>query len=199
MIEQVELDEMLALEEEAFKKFEGVEKDALRTYTGNAFRRWNQYLRTGDTKDLYRDDLSRIQQAQQALSKSAFTKGMVLRRGTDLGDLAGLIGGDFKANKDMLEQLSVAELNKRYSGLVGEYKGFTSTSSLWDRGFSDDVEVVFYAPKGTQGSSIMGISKFGTGEGETLLNAGTRVKVLRIEDSDGHKTSKIRMFMEIIS
>lgn len=198
MIEQVELDEMLALEEEAFKKFEGVEKDALRAYTGNAFRRWNWYLRTGDTKDLYSDDLSRIQQAQQALSKSAFTKGMVLRRGTDLGDLAGLIGGDFNANMNMLEQLSVAELNKRYSGLVGEYKGFTSTSSLWDRGFSDDVEIVFYAPKGTQGSSIMGISKFGTDEGETLLNAGTRVKVLRIEESDRHMSSHIRMFMEII-
>ena len=69
---------------------------------------------------------------------------------------------------------------------------------MYDRGFSDDVEIIFSAPKGTAASSVMSISKFGTGEGETLLNAGTNVIIRKIEESDGHMDSRIRIFMEII-
>ena len=97
-----------------------------------------------------------------------------------------------------LRDMSISELNDMFQGSLGTYHGFTSTSSLWDRGFSGNVEVVFYAPQGTAASSIMKISQFGTSEGETLLNAGTTVRVLRIEESDGHKGSDIRVFMEII-
>ena len=58
--------------------------------------------------------------------------------------------------------------------------------------------MIFYAPKGTAASSIMRISKHGTSEGETLLNAGTRVKVHKIEVGDGNMSSKIRIFCEIL-
>lgn len=44
----------------------------------------------------------------------------------------------------------------------------------------------------------MTISRYGTDEGETLLNAGTTVRVVSIEKSDGHQFSDIRMFLEII-
>ena len=89
-------------------------------------------------------------------------------------------------------------MNTMLAGTIGEMHGFTSTSSIWDRGFSGDVEVIFYAPKGTEASSIMSISRFGTGEGETLLNAGTKVRVVKIEQSDGHKGSNVRAFLEIL-
>ena len=125
-------------------------------------------------------------------------KSMVLRRGTSLGDLAGLMPGDYRDNKNILRNLTPTEMNDKLQGVVGPLYGFTSTSSLWDRGFYGDLEIIFFAPEGTQASSIMSISKYGTVEGETLLNAGTRVKVLKIEESDGHKGSRVRAFLEII-
>ena len=198
IIKQVELQDMLDIEAANFEKFTGVEKSALRTYTGSSYRRWNGYLR-GTRSDLRPGEAEQIEAAKQALSKSAFERPAVLRRGTDFGDLAGLIGAkDFDQTMWELGNMTASELNSKYAGVIGEYKGFTSTSSMWDKGFSGPVEVVFYAPEGTQASSIMGISQFGTGEGETLLNAGTRVRILRIEESDGHMNSDIRMYLEIL-
>ena len=93
----------------------------------------------------------------------------------------------------------IKELNERYGGLQGKLEGFTSTSSLYGRGFSGDVEVILYAPKGTKASSIMRISRYGTDEGETLLNAGTNVEFIKAEKSDGHKGSEIRIFLRILN
>lgn len=190
---------MLDMESQAFAKMTPEEKSALRTYTGSAYRDMNNYLRklaVGDSATTkYK---SEIDLCMQALKKSSFEDTLVLRRGTDFGDLAGLIGGDFMSTKTKLSKMSINELRDTYVGLKGKYAGFTSTSSDFEKGFSGKVEMIFYAPKGTQGSSIMGISKFGTGEGETLLNAGTQVEIVGIEDSDGHFDSSIRMFLRIL-
>ena len=190
---------MLDLESKAFDKMTPEEKSALRTYTGSAYRNMNSYLRklaVGDSATTkYK---SEIDLCMQALKKSNFEDTLVLRRGTDFGDLAGLIGGDFRSTKTKLSKMSIQELRDTYVGLKGKYAGFTSTSSDFEKGFGDEVEMIFYAPKGTQGSSIMGISEFGTGEGETLLNAGTQVEIVGIEDSDGHFGSSVRMFLRIL-
>lgn len=196
---------MLDMEEAAFEKFTSTEKDALRTYTGSAYEKMNGWLRTAASSgqkaanakygDWYADE---INWCKSALAKAALDKDLVLRRGTDLGDLAGLLDGDFFDNKRILEGMSVESLNKLFQGKIGRYAGFTSTSSSWDKGFQGDVEIVFYAPKGTQASSIMSISRFGTSEGETLLNAGTTVRINKIEESEGHRGSRIRVFMEIL-
>ncbi len=196
---------MLDLEEDFFSQLSPEERDALRTYTGSSYGAMNGWLRVA-VKDGVEAANSEwgtfleeeIKLSKQALAKGALEKDLVLRRGTDLGDLAGFMDGDFSSNKWALMDLSVDELNKKFQGVIGEYAGFTSTSSDWDKGFKDSVEIIFYAPKGTQGSSIMKISKFGTSEGEFLLNAGTRVRVNKIVESDGHKDSKIRVFMEIL-
>lgn len=137
-------------------------------------------------------------QAQKGLKKAALTQDTYLRRGTDLGDLAGFMPGDFWENKKALRDMSIKELQQKFEGTLGTYHGFTSTSSLYDRGFEGSVEIIFHAPQGTQASSIMSISNFGTGEGETLLNSGTKVLIEKIEQSDGHKDSKIRIFMRIL-
>lgn len=199
---------MLDLETRAFNSMTEEQRGGIRTYSGSAYRSMNAYLRrvgAGMTKREAKSTtgisdrlLRAITQASEGLSNSSLEKDLVLRRGTDLGDLAGFLPGDFGDNMRKLRDMSISELNDMFQGSLGTYHGFTSTSSLWDRGFSGDVEVVFYAPQGTAASSIMKISQFGTHEGETLLNAGTTVRVLRIEESDGHKGSDIRVFMEII-
>ena len=74
----------------------------------------------------------------------------------DFGDLAGLMGGDFGSNMTMLEGLwddimrgafgtkedGIAYLSNQFEGTVGTFHGFTSTSSLWNRGFSGKVEYI---------------------------------------------------------
>ena len=121
--------------------------------------------------------------AMDGLRKVATTEELYLRRGTDLGDLAGLLPGNLQSNLNKLNSMSFDELHDTMIGTVGEYAGFTSTSSIWSRGFSGSVEVVFHAPKGTAGSFVISISKFWTGEGEFLLNAGTRGKIVHLQKS----------------
>lgn len=196
---------MLEMEDSAFKRFTEAEKASLRVYTGDGYEVMNGWLRTAaregkkaaDNKygDWYTGD---IQRCQSALKKVALEKDLVLRRGTNFGDLAGFMEGDFSENMAKLKNMSTQALNDRFKNMIGTYDGFTSTSSDWDKGRRGDIEVVFYAPKGTQASSIMSISVFDADEGETLLNAGTRVRINKIEESDGHKNSILRVFMEIL-
>ena len=148
---------------------------------------------------LNRAGYNAMQQAQSGLQSMQLGKPLVLRRGTDIGELAGFMPGRFAANYNKLRDMSAEDLNALFEGSVVKYAGFTSTSSIWDRGFSGVVEMVLYAPENTLASSIMGISQFGTEEGETLLNTDTTIKILKIEDSDGHKNSRIRVFAEILT
>lgn len=201
---------MLDLEKESMKIIGEAGRNGIKRYTGSAYHEMNAYLRhlqngldeaTAIAKSgISSTDLAYVKDAISGLDNAKLTEDLVLRRGTDLGDLAGaFMSGDFKTNKSSLYGKSAEELNDMFSGAVGQLGSFTSTSSMWDRGFSGDVEVVFYAPKGTSASSIMSISKYDTGEGETLLNAGTKVRCAKVERSDGHFGSSIRVFMEILT
>lgn len=207
-VEKNTLSDMLYWEREELMKLPKDQLDALKLYTGSAYGRMNSYLRylgNGMSEEeakkksrITPTQLMAVKNARDGLNSIKITDSLYLRRGTDLGDLAGLLPGNFDDNLDKLSQMSVNELNQRFSGVVGTYSGFTSTSSLWDQGFSGDVEIIFHAPTGTPASSIMKISKYGTGEGETLLNAGTTVRIVSIEKSNGHMGSTIRAFLEII-
>lgn len=202
------VDDMLASEKISLSKITQTELNGIQRYTGSAYEYMNDYLRmigrgvshedamrmSGMDERMYKQML----QAQKGLKKAALTQDTYLRRGTDLGDLAGFMPGDFWENKKALRDMSIKELQQKFEGTLGTYHGFTSTSSLYDRGFEGSVEIIFQAPKGTQASSIMSISNFGTGEGETLLNSGTKVLIEKIEKSDGHKDSTIRIFMRIL-
>ena len=201
--------EMLAIEDQKRNLLTDEQKQGLKIYSGSSYQEMNGYLRliaAGKTKEeakresgISERQLDAITQAKQALSKMSFDEEIYLRRGTDLGDLAGLfMTGDFSNNKYELGKLSVDELNAKFQGAVGEYAGFTSTSSLYDRGFSGNVEIIFRLPKGAEAASIMRISNYGTAEGETLLQAGTRVQCTKIEKSDGHFGSNIRVFLDVL-
>lgn len=192
---------MLKKEESLFNKFTSTQRDSLKTYSGSAYQRMNGYLRkkaAGLPSDISDNLLKDIKNCQEALSKVGFDEDLVLRRGTDLGDLAGFMAGNFEDNLSKLKTMSLEELKNKFEGTVGSYAGFTSTSSLFNRGFSGSVEMILYAPKGAAGSSIMKISRYGTAEGETLLNADTKIKILNIEKSDWHMGSRLRVFAEIL-
>lgn len=197
-----DVDKMLEIEKKAFSLLSDQEKKAIRTYTGSAYVDMNEYLRdigAGKEGHITRTLKEAVDNCHNAFDKAGLEDGMVLRRGTDLGDLAGLfMKGDFERNFDYLETKTVGELNDMFQGAVGTYFGFTSTSSQWDRGFGGDVEVLIYAPPKSRALSVMNISRYGTGEGETLVGDNTRVVCEKIEQSDGHKRSKIRVYLSII-
>lgn len=200
---------MLAMEDKKQTVLTDSEREGLRIYSGSAYTEINGYLRNlaagmspeeaKRSSGISQSYIEAIENTKSALSKMKLDEGLVVRRGTDLGDLAGLfMTGDFYNNKQELKNLSAEELNAKFQGAIGQYAGFTSTSSLWERGFSGDVEVVLNLPPGTEAASIMRISRYGTSEGETLLNAGTTVKCQKIEKSDGHQGSYIRVFFDVI-
>lgn len=199
-LQQTESD-MLAMEARAFAKMTNGQSDGIVVYTGYAYEKINDYLRKraiGLSVSLDPTKKIAMKNAQAGLTNASLEKAIVVRRGTDLGDLAGFMPGNFDVNLQMLSSMSIDELNARFAGTVGKYVGFTSTSSQWDRGFDGNVEVIMTVPEGAQASSIMSVSRFGTGEGETLLNSGTMVYIDRIEKSDGHFGSDIRVFMDVI-
>lgn len=200
---------MLAMEDKKQTVLTDKEREGLRIYSGSAYAEINGYLRNlaagmspeeaKRSSEISQGYIEAIEHTKSALSKMKLDEGLVVRRGTDLGDLAGLfMTGDFYNNKQELRNLSAEELNAKFQGAIGQYAGFTSTSSLWERGFSGDVEVVLNLPPGTEAASIMRISRYGTSEGETLLNAGTMVKCQKIEKSDGHFDSNIRVFLDVL-
>lgn len=204
-----DVNDMLDIERATFKKYTQEQVNALGIYTGSSYEEMNSYLRlvgSGMSHEqavieshITERQLKAVTQCHEALTVQTLDRDMVLRRGTDVGDLAGLfMQGDFETNMASLYGKSAEELNEMFQGQVGKYLGFTSTSSQWDRGFAGNVEVVFFAPKGTPAASIMNISRFGTGEGETLLRDDITVVCDRIEESDGHKGSSIRVFLQII-
>lgn len=199
---------MLKMEKSSLGSLRDEQLKALKRYTGSSYEEMNGYLRNlgrGMTKEQAKSrsgisdsQIDSMYTAIKALDSIKTTEPLFLRRGSSLGDLAGLLPGDYSDNKSLLRSMSIEEINEMLQGAVGTYQGFTSTSSLYERGFSGELETIFYAPPGTSASSIMSISQYGTREGETLLNAGTQVRVISIEESDGHKGSRYRAYLEII-
>lgn len=200
--------EMLKMEKSSLGSLSDEQLKAIKRYTGSSYEKMNGYLRNlgrGMTKEQAKSrsgisdsQIDSMYTAIKALDSIKTTEPLFLRRGSSLGDLAGLLPGDYSDNKSLLRSMSIEEINERLQGAIGTYQGFTSTSSLYESGFSGELETIFYAPPGTSASSIMSISRYGTEEGETLLNAGTQVRVISIEKSDGHKGSRYRAYLEII-
>ena len=202
--------EMLEKEKIWLKQFSPAARRGILEYTSEEHMKMNEYLRLvskGVDKaqammyaDLTKKQLKNVEDMVNSLNSIGLDKNYVLRRGTDVGDIAGtFMEGNFVQNKRLLSSKTAEELNAMFAGATGQYNSFVSTSSIWDRGLSGDVEVIFYVPKGANGSSIMGISYYGVDEGEMLLNAGTTVKCVKIEKSDGHMNSNIRVFLEVIT
>lgn len=194
--------------------FDGWSKHALsglRSYTGAYYTDINAWLRhengfanlASAHRYNVKDALARnVSELVDQMKKEKTSEAMMLRRGTNRGELAGLfMQGDFRDNYHALREKSVEELNAAFKGMQGTYGGFTSTSSVYSRGFSDKVEVIFDAPEGTHGVSVLTQSKYKDKEGEFLLAPGTRVECTGIEHFAKNADpwdERIRVFLKII-
>lgn len=203
-------------EKAVFKAWSGSEKQAVKTYTGaEEFVRMNGYMREaakngftdveGALKASKANDktLRAVNNLYNGLSKSALPEDMVLCRGSDAGELAGLfMDGNFAANKKALEKMTAEELNQQFAGAVGRYSGFTSTGGTYGSGFQagggTNIEFYIYAPKGTQAASVSSLATYG-GVDEVIVNAGTTVKCRHIEEvvMENGNTRK-QVYLEII-
>ena len=203
-------------EKAVFKAWSGAEKQAVRTYTGaEEFVRMNGYMREAGANGF--TDIEAALKASKAndktlravnnlyngLSKSALSEDMVLCRGSDAGELAGLfMDGNFAANKKALEKMTAEELNQQFAGAVGRYSGFTSTGGTYGSGFQagggTSIEFYIYAPKGTQAASVNSLATYGSVD-EVIVNAGTTVKCRHIEEvvMENGNTRK-QVYLEII-
>lgn len=202
---------LIKSEKSVFAKFDERSIEALEEYTGGPYEKINRWLRKSKTrfdastakKEGLSDRLVKILKIlDEDMENSRTKEDMVLRRGTGYGDLVGLFmdSNDFLKDAAKLEEMTAEELNNAFKGSQGVYKGFTSTSSVYSRGFSGSVEVIIDAPEGTKGISVLTKSAFKDEEGEFLLAPGTKVECVGIEKSeDYHKDAFVKVFLRIVS
>lgn len=202
---------LIKSEKSIFAKFDDRSIEALEEYTGGPYEKINRWLRKSKTRfdasTAKREGLSDrlvkiLKILDEDMENSRTKEDMVLRRGTDYGDLVGLFmdSNDFIGDAAKLEEMTAEELNDAFKGSQGVYKGFTSTSSVYSRGFSGSVEVIIDAPEGTKGISVLTKSAFKDEEGEFLLAPGTKVECVGIEKSeDYHKDAFVKVFLRIVS
>ncbi len=146
------------------------ELNGIKTYTGGAFSDMNSYLR-GIKATANNMVLTAIKGCKEAMSKAKISKDVVVRRGSDLKSLKGLVGKD----DDWLKNN-----HKSLKGEIIQDKGFMSTSPLSNGGFNPDgVEYRILLPKGSQAMYIDKISAF-KGEQEILCNAGTKFRIIDV-------------------
>lgn len=219
-------DKMLSIEDKTLGRLTKTQIEILKDYTGSSYESFNEYLRQKAVGEAYtgylsKDKINELEDAVKAFSKIKTNENYVLRRGTDANDIVytflngdtstrekmqnliydieeDLFGPGGKVNEAKLQE-HIGEINSLINGQVGSFSSFTSTSSDWSKGFANDVEYVIDAPKGTAGTSVMSISKYGTHEGEFLLAPGTKVICEKVEAAkDGHKKALVRVFLKII-
>lgn len=220
------VDKMLSLEDKTLGRLTKTQIEILKDYTGSSYESFNAYLRQKVAGEAYtgylsKDKINELEDAVKAFSKIKTNENYVLRRGTDANDIVyTFLNGDTSTREKMQNliydiegdlfgpggkvdeaklQEHIGEINSLIKGQVGSFGSFTSTSSDWSKGFANDVEYVIDAPKGTAGTSVMSISKYGTQEGEFLLAPGTKVICEKVEAAkDGHKKALVRVFLKII-
>lgn len=217
----------LAMEDDVIvKKFTRRERDAIQSYsTTSGCKRMNDYTLRHIAKDdvekmaaaarandraawdaivskysgLNPTGIEDSWNAARGFSKTIVQETHYARRGSSIGELGGLfIDGAYADASAAVKAMSVDEINAAFTGKVGVYDSFVSTSAMYEKGFSGQMETIFCIPQGTEAASIMRISEYNTSEGETILQMGTKVRFVRAERSDGHMGSSIRVYLEVI-
>lgn len=219
-------DKMLSIGNKELERLTEDQFEVLRSYTGNAYTKINDYLRKiarGEKPSAWldKDTIDSIDDTVKAFSSIKTKEDYALRRGTDADDIFYTFLSGNPSMKDKINSLvtsleddlfapgggvneaklqeHIDEISSLIKGQTGNFASFTSTSSSWDKGFKGDVEYVIDAPKGTAGTSIMSISNFGTSEGEFLLAPGTKVICEKVEAArDGHKRALVKVFLKIL-
>ena len=157
------------------------EKDAIRTYTGAAYRDINGYLRGMRSSTGYADE---IKACKAALSKASLPEEVIVRRGSDYNMLRDL--GFYKITSETKNQV--------IGGIVTD-KGFVSTSPASSGGFSGSIEYVIKIPAGSQAMYVDTISKY-QGEQELLINCGGKNIIEDVEFDGFGYVKKIYMTLK---
>lgn len=200
------------------------EVGAIKSYSGSSYGTYNEYLRARETGNIAKaeklfDKMSDYHKENTRILENLFLKNeqrlesdIVIRRGSSIGDFTGLftdmeykagkekfLSEYWKAAEDGKEKAFLEQINETMKGKIGTYASPTSTSSMYERGFSGELEIVMNVKAGTRGMGITNISKYGESEGEFLLAPGCKTRFIRLEKSDGHRGSKWRLFVEVFS
>lgn len=151
-------------------KWSAQQKKALKSYTGSMYHTYNSYLRHGGSASTsVKQDIINIQSAMMPLAQHT-----LLKRGTGWDALPPEFHGFENA--------------KKLIGKTIEEAGFTSTTVAGESGhFGGPLQLEIEAPKGTAAAFVNGISHYKNKENEMLLAAGTKYKILSVEQK-GHQT-----------
>lgn len=208
---------------EDFSKLTEAERKAVVKYTGSWYEPANNMLREMASQGLSYDDIAKKYSEEKASAlknlESAFTKlktsgDMYVRRGSSFGDIANLIqsmseekqadimgisGLSRSDLKRAIGRMNVNELNEKLAGELVRYDNVISTSVASNKGFPGELETVFYIQQGTNASSVMSISRYGTSEGELIIGNGYHAVIRGFEYLErAHKDAHVRMFVEIV-
>jgi len=151
------------------------QKSSLTSYTGSAYHTYNTYLRKGGSlSPAYKQDIINIQSAMQPLQQHT-----LLKRGTGWDALPA-------------EYQGAANVQKLIGKTIEE-PGFTSSTVAGESGsFGGALQLEIEAPIGTPAYFVKSLSHF-KGENEMLLAAGTKFKVLSVNQSGGKTVLRVRI------
>ena len=192
------------------------EKYAITDYTGG-FSKFNEPLRgieygTQKYIGVGKIDLNNVGTSGYASYEKGYIKGLIddmtsiidkceTKEDMWLNRGVGYRGMDkfFQIDEDLLRYGSADDIMKALEGKVITEYGFMSTSSVKGQGFSGDIKLNIYAPKGSKAAYVEPISHFGNGDGfswdgiskqrsfggefETILQRGSQFRVAKVERS----------------
>ncbi|EST12376.1 ADP-ribosyltransferase [Sporolactobacillus laevolacticus] len=160
------------------------EKNGIKQYTGNDYRKINTYLR-GLSDSLDGVDLHVINDIKSGLDKARVPHNMQVYRGTDIKPFEDLleIGKDGKINSDSLIGKSIKD------------DGFVSTAIVKESSFGYmNVSWEINVPKGANAAYVGKISQY-PNEAELLLNAGQEMMIKSVNvDNAG----KLQVVLDLI-
>lgn len=178
------------MDRRAWESFSSAEKDAVKQYTGNAFKYINKYLRgEGNTLNFYEKAMAKayIGPLKNALDKCTIKNYITTYRGCSVSALEKLFGGV------ELSKMNQGSL-KKFVGATVKDGGFFSTSPAIP--FSGKVRMSIICPPGTKGLYVDPVSKC-KGEKELLLQAGTAFEICDIvKDSTGNFNVVLKAIIE---
>ena len=143
--------------------------DAIKKYSGSAYKNINNSLRQLDTLD--EANVTNVKYLHKGLQNQSLPEDMILYRGASTDALGSLknISPDQLVGKEIIE------------------KGFMSTSTLSSVAndtFSGNMQMIINAPKGAHGMDITGISIFGASESEVLFDYGQKMIITAAKQID---------------
>lgn len=185
----------------AWAKFSESQKKSLAAYTGSAYSDINHALRKGDTGD--QSTQSHIKNMTAAIDQCEAPTDIWLQRGTNATAISKLFNvSEYQLNSAMSNGPQAVLDLLTSSANFAQDKGFMSCGSAKGKGFTKDITLNLYCPKGTKmiyaepfsvygtagaGASWDGKSKAGSisSEDETILQRGTMMVPRKVSFKKG--------------